>query len=42
MVKAKIEPMFVVDKQEYAEKSHEIFKKLKKKAKILLKRDLSN
>lgn len=38
---AKVTPYLVVDKAEYAEKSSEIFTKLRKQHKILLKRELS-
>ena len=42
MSQARIKTYLVVDKQEVAEKSSEIFEQLKKKSQILLKRDLSD
>ena len=41
LAQAKISTYLVVDKAEYAEKSSEIFNKLRKQHKILLKRDLT-
>ena len=42
MSQARIKTYLVVDKQEVAEKSSEIFEQLKKKSQILFKRDLSD
>ena len=42
MSQARIKTCLVVDKPEHAEKSSEIFEELKKRANILLKRDLSD